>query len=297
MRLISYTTSEPVTQPQVGAVVKERVIPLLSLEGFPDSMLDLIRHGQQEWDRLRRALAGTPSQELALKEVTLLAPIPRPSRNILCLGWNYSAHASESSKAIGQDVPIPEHPIVFTKAPSTANRPRGEFVYDRALTEEIDWEVELGVIIGKTGKGIPVERALDHVFGYLVINDISARDIQRRHKQFFLGKSLDGACPMGPWIVTADEIADPQELRLRCYVNDVLKQDGTTADQIFSVAETISILSRGMTLEAGDIIATGTPDGVGFARTPPEYLGHGDIVRCEIEEIGYIETRISTKPH
>jgi 2-keto-4-pentenoate hydratase/2-oxohepta-3-ene-1,7-dioic acid hydratase in catechol pathway len=140
-----------------------------------------------------------------------------------------------------------------------------------------------------------VEKALDHVFGYTVINDISARDIQRRHKQFFLGKSLDGACPMGPWIVSADEIMDPQALALKTYVNNELKQDGNTADQIFTVAETISTLSRSMTLLPGDIIATGTPDGVGFARNPPEFLRSGDVVTCLIEGIGRIETRIMSR--
>ena len=133
---------------------------------------------------------------------------------------------------------------------------------------------------------------MEHVFGYTIVNDISARDIQRRHKQFFLGKSLDGSCPMGPWIITKDELPDPQALNLRTYVNGELKQDGNSKDQIFSVAQTISILSQGMTLEAGDIIATGTPDGVGFARTPPEFLSNGDVVTCEISGIGRIENRV-----
>lgn len=291
MRLATYETRR-LKKPQAGVVVGEQIIPLRSLDRFPDSMLELIRRGRDEWERLRGTLSDVQADSMKVGDVRLLAPIPRPVRNIMCLGWNYAAHADESARATGEEVPRPQHPIVFTKAPTSVNSPFGQFQYDRAFTEELDWEVELGVIIGVGGKAIPVEQALDHVFGYTVINDISARDIQRRHKQFFLGKSLDGACPMGPWIVSADEVQDPQTLTLKTYVNSELKQVGRTADQIFSVSETISILSRGMTLVPGDIIATGTPDGVGFARNPPEFLRSGDVVACVIDGIGRIETTI-----
>lgn len=294
MRLATFD-SKGRKKPQAGAVIGDRIIPLRSLDRFPDSVLELVRRGPDEWVRLRSVLSEVRAGSMKVEDVMLLAPIPTPVRNIMCLGWNYAAHADESAQAIGEEVPRPKHPIVFTKAPTTVNNPFGKFQYETAYTDEIDWEVELGVIIGVGGKAIPVERALDHVFGYTVINDISARDIQRRHKQFFMGKSLDGACPMGPWIVSADEIKDPQALTLKTYVNSELKQDGNTADQIFSVAETISTLSRGMTLVPGDIIATGTPDGVGFARNPPEFLVSGDVVACVIEGIGRIETRIISR--
>ena len=291
MRLVTFL-SKLERQPMAGIVLDKQVAPLNAFGAFPDSIMDLIRQGPAEWQRLRQIATVAPSRSLHLDDVTLLAPIARPGRNVMCLGWNYSAHVDESARATGKAVQLPEHPVVFTKAPTSINSPTGDIVFSPNLTEQLDWEVELGVIIGIPGKQIAREQALEHVFGYTVINDVSARDLQQRHGQFFLGKSLDGACPMGPWIVTADEIPDPQNLTLRTYVNDVLKQSGTTSNQIFPVAETISILSRGMTLEAGDVIATGTPDGVGFARTPPEFLRDGDVVACEIEGIGRIQNRV-----
>ena len=291
MRLVTFQ-SNSTNEPKAGIVLGDRVAALTAFGPFPETLLELIRQGPAQCQRLRQAAAVAPAGSPHLEDVTLLAPIPRPTKNIICLGLNYSAHADESARATGADVELPEYPIVFTKAPTSVNDPYADIIFDPQLTEKLDWEVELGVIVGITGKGVSPERALEHVFGYTVINDVSARDLQRRHSQFFLGKSLDGACPMGPWIVTADEIADPQNLELRTYVNDVMKQNGSTADQIFSVAETISVLSRGMTLEAGDVIATGTPEGVGFARIPPEYLRDGDVVTCEIEGIGRIQNRV-----
>ncbi|CAG0911759.1 unnamed protein product, partial [Cyprideis torosa] len=157
---------------------------------------------------------------------------------------------------------------------------------------ELDWEVELGVVIGKSGKKISESEALDHVFGYTIINDISARDIQMNHKQFFLGKSIDGSCPMGPYIVTADEVNDPQKLEMYCRVNGKVKQQSNTRHMIFDVASVITWLSRGMSLESGDVIATGTPGGVGFVREPPEFLRPGDVVECEIESLGCLRTPI-----
>ena len=172
------------------------------------------------------------------------------------------------------------------------NGPFDNIVYNDQVSRRLDWEVELGVIVGKKGRHIQPQDALDYVFGYTVINDVSARDLQKRHQQFFLGKSMDGTCPMGPWIVTAGEIADPQNLPLRCLVNGVVKQQASTNQQIFPVANVISTLSSVMTLLPGDIIATGTPSGVGFARTPPEYLTPGDVVECEVRGIGRIINKI-----
>lgn len=227
-----------------------------------------------------------------LDDVTLLAPIPRPAKNIMCLGWNYSEHVMETSAVSDREAKLPEHPIVFTKNVTSVTGPERAVPFDAAVTEQLDWEVELGVIIGKPGVAIEAGDAMSHVFGYTVINDLSARDLQFRHKQFFIGKSLNGACPMGPWIVTADEIADPHELYIRCDVNGVRKQDSSTRHMIFKIPTIISTLSRGMSLEAGDVIATGTPDGVGFARTPPEFLKPGDEVVCEVEGVGVLRNII-----
>ena len=187
-----------------------------------------------------------------------------------------------------------EAPIFFTKAPTTINKPYGTIVIDPAVSTEIDWEAELAVIIGKPGKNIREEDALSHVFGYTVLNDVTARDLQNRHRQFFKGKSIDGYCPMGPWIITADEIPDPQQLKLCLRVNGVTKQDDTTANMLFGVSSIIAILSQGLTLEAGDIIATGTPSGVGFARTPPEFLKAGDVLETEIEGIGTLRNTVES---
>jgi 2-keto-4-pentenoate hydratase/2-oxohepta-3-ene-1,7-dioic acid hydratase in catechol pathway len=214
------------------------------------------------------------------------APIRRTRKDVFCLGQNYAAHAAESGS------PPPPSPIYFTKPPTTLIGPGEPIPFPNGLTTRLDWEVELGVVMGVGGRDIPEARALDHVFGYTVFNDISARDLQFRTSQWFKGKSLDGHCPMGPVIVTADEIADPQRLRLRLSVNGTPKQDSNTSDMIFSVARIIADLSAGMTLEAGDCISTGTPQGVGDGRKPPEYLRPGDLVEAEIEQIGVLTNRV-----
>ncbi len=275
-------------------VLRDEAVLLPPLDAdFPQTMLDLTgSDAVQTLPRLAAQLESAATVRLPCAQARLLAPIPRPAKNIICLGLNYAEHARESYAARGRTGHAPEHPVVFTKAVTTVNGPYADIPYPAGVTEALDWEVELGVVMGSGGRSIEAAQALRHVFGYTVLNDISARDLQTRHKQFFLGKSLDGSCPMGPCIVTADEIPDPQHLTLRCRVNGVLKQHANTCDQIFSVAQVIAVLSRGMTLEAGDIIATGTPGGVGFARQPPEFLHPGDVVECEIERIGCLRNRI-----
>ncbi len=224
--------------------------------------------------------------------LTFLAPLPQPPRNILCLGLNYADHARESQQAKGDELALPEAPVVFTKATTTVAGPYADFVLDPAVTGELDWEVELGVVIGRGGRHIPRDQAMEHVFGYTVINDLSARDLQFRHKQFFLGKSVDGSCPMGPWITTADTVPDPHDLALSCQVNGITEQQSHTGEMVFPIPEIIETLSRIMTLIPGDVIATGTPAGVGFARTPPRFLQAGDVVSCEVEGLGNLRNRI-----
>lgn len=275
-------------------IAQENIAILPALGGEPlNDMVELIAGGPGAWQRYRDLIPRLPSScRVPLTHLRLLAPIPRPGKNILCLGLNYADHVAESSSARGREITAPDNLVVFTKAVTSVTGPTADIPYDNAVTNQLDWEVELAVVIGRPGRHIREDHAMDHVFGYTVVNDLSARDLQFRHKQYFLGKSLDHGCPMGPWIVTGDEIPDPQGLDLRCWVNGQLKQEGNTRQQIFSIAATIAILSRSMTLEAGDVIATGTPAGVGFARTPPEFLQPGDLVECEVAGIGRLGNRI-----
>ncbi len=261
-----------------------------------NSMLGLIDAGAEVLSELK-ALANDPKEDycVALNDVTLLSPIPRPRQNVICLGLNYVDHVSETTGEKKEEVKLPRSPIVFTKAANSMNGPYSDIEIDTNVSAKMDWESELGVIIGKPGLGIKQEDAMQYVFGYTVINDITARDRQKWHKQFYIGKSYKGCCPMGPVIVTADDIADPHDLQLRSWVNGELKQDSNTKHQIFKIANVISVLSQGMELEAGDIIATGTPSGVGYARTPPEFLMPGDVVECEVERIGKIANKITQR--
>jgi len=285
MKLVTYLLGSHVS---IGAVDERGVIDLAAIA---PNMLSLIGAGSVGLDRACTVIASAAAP-IPIESVTLLAPIPRPHRNIMCLGLNYAEHAKESAEARGREYKQHQHPVFFTKATHTINRHEGVIPFDAEVSEQIDWEAELGVIIGRSGKNIPIEEAYDHVFGYTCINDVSARDLQTNHSQFFKGKSLDGACPMGPWIVTADEIPDPHHLQVTCRVNGVVKQHANTAVMIFRVPDIIAILSCGMTLDTGDIIATGTPSGVGFARKPPEFMKSGDVVEVEIEKIGVLRNRV-----
>jgi len=283
MRLITYQSD---SGPRLGVVRGEAVIPVPDLD-----MLTLIEAGEAGLERAR-AVSGSP---LPLASLTLLAPVPVPRRNIFCLGRNYAAHAKERALAgdKNKEMKLPERPIFFTKATTSVNGPFANIPLDARVSEQMDWEAELGVVIGKAGKNISRQTAMEHVFGYTVINDISARDVQDGHGgQFFKGKSLDGTCPMGPWIVTRDEVPDAHALPIRCRVNGVTRQAATTAEMIFDIPAIVEWLSLGMTLLPGDVIATGTPAGVGSARTPPEFLKPGDVVESEVEGIGVIRNRI-----
>jgi 2-keto-4-pentenoate hydratase/2-oxohepta-3-ene-1,7-dioic acid hydratase in catechol pathway len=304
MRLCTYSVEPGV--PRLGAECGTAVLDLDRYshlhEGLrlPTDMLALIDAGPSAWqhaaDLCRRFLAELATHDLAqdaeaglaypAARVRRHAPIRWPRKNVFCLGQNYAAHAAESGN------PPPTAPIYFTKPPTTVIGPGDAVRYPQGLTTRLDWEVELGVVIGRGGRDIPEARALEHVFGYTIFNDVSARDLQYRTSQWFKGKSLDGSCPMGPVIVTADEIPDPQALRLQLSVNGIGKQDSNTSDMIFSVARIIADLSAGMSLEPGDCISTGTPQGVGDGRKPAEYLKPGDVMDADVERIGVLRNPV-----
>jgi 2-keto-4-pentenoate hydratase/2-oxohepta-3-ene-1,7-dioic acid hydratase in catechol pathway len=286
MRLVTYREQGVV---RLGAIKGEQVI---ALDAVAPDMLTLIERGDEGLSlaqaAIERAAQGTPLNKVD----QLLAPIPRPRQNVICLGMNYVAHAIESDRARGREPKLPEFPVFFTKAAHTVCGPEDEVPLDPSVTSELDYEVEFAFIIGRGGKNIKRENALNHVFGYTIVNDISARDLQNRHQQFFKGKSLDRACPMGPWVVTADEIPDPSKLGIRLRLNGETRQDSHTGDLIFDIPAIIEYFSLGTTLEAGMIFATGTPAGVGLGRTPPEYMKPGDVVEAEIDGIGVLRNRI-----
>jgi 2-keto-4-pentenoate hydratase/2-oxohepta-3-ene-1,7-dioic acid hydratase in catechol pathway len=299
-------------EPKLGAVWHECVLDLGGLYkdqatqrgtlrrgrgGFPRSLLEVIQGGEATWASVREVweygkglVDQQPIEELAtrrlaypLKRVRLLAPIPSPARNVFCLGRNYADHAAERGAA------APDHPVYFTK-PGTAVVGPGDDIVHHAITKELDYEVELAVVIGTGGRDIPRADALRHVFGYTIINDVTARDLQKRHNQWFKGKSLDTFCPMGPMLVTADEIPDPQALAVSLRVNGQTRQSSHTAKMIFPVAQCIEVLSQGMTLLPGDIIATGTPEGVGAATGT--FLRAGDRIEAEVEGIGILASKV-----
>lgn len=260
----------------------DQVVELATV-GWSGSLLEFI---QSEKKLNSLTLEDAAWKELNRKD--LATPLARPSK-IICIGLNYRKHAIESQMA------IPTQPIIFTRFDTTLNAPFGDIPLDSSLTDQLDYEVELAVVIGRGGKHIPRQEALEYVFGYTACNDISARDLQLGSDtggQWTRGKNVDLTCPLGPWIVTSDEIPDPQTLRLTCEVNGAILQDSNTADMIFSVQEIVHRLSHWFSLEAGDVIITGTPEGVGFTRTPPIFLHPGDVVRASVQGIGTLENRI-----
>lgn len=234
---------------------------------------------------------------LKLSRVRVRAPFPVPRRNILCVGKNYYDHALEFDKS-GFDATagasaIPELPIIFTKAPSTVIGPGDPVPGYLDPTKSVDYEVELAVVIGTGGRGISKRDAFKHVYGYTIVNDVTARHLQANHKQWFLGKSIDGFCPMGPWLVTADEIPSVKKLRVETKVNGEVRQSALVRDLIFDIPTLIATLSKGMTLQPGDIIATGTPSGVGIGFTPPKFLKKGDVMTLTIDRLGILENTIA----
>ncbi len=255
------------------------------LSGPADDMNQLVQEYEQIKGKLNVSTAGHD-----LGQARIMAPIERPRRNIFCVGRNYHAHAKELATSVfkDNDKNAQGWPIVFTKVPECVVGHLDVVELPGEVSKQIDYEAELAIIIGKGGKNISREDAMSHVFGYTIVNDVTARDVQIRHQQWDLGKSFDTFCPMGPWIVTADEL-DGTNTRVRCWVNGELRQDGATPDLIFDLPTLIETCSRGITLYPGDIIATGTPAGVGMGLNPPQYLKTGDVVRIEIDGIGILE--------
>jgi 2-keto-4-pentenoate hydratase/2-oxohepta-3-ene-1,7-dioic acid hydratase in catechol pathway len=263
-------------------------------ESVPRDILAVVDSGAQGLDRLRElvssAAATQGSAVRRLADLAVLPPLDPPRGNVLAIGRNYQKHAEEGARALNEKV---GPPTIFTKAITTISGPYDDIPIDSAVSVNIDWEVELGVVVGQAGRSIKRQDALDHVFGYTVVNDVTARDMQRGWGgQWFKGKSLDASCPSGPWVVTADEVPDPTSLQLRLLVNGEVKQDANTRDMIYPVDSLIEWLSMGMTLLPGMLIATGTPEGVGFARTPPEYLRPGDIMETEVQGVGTLRNRM-----
>ena len=235
-------------------------------------------------------------QAVALKDVCLLAPIPKPRRNIFCVGKNYLDHVKEIKdsklgEAQGSMANLPKHPVVFSKVPEAVIATRVGIDSHPAATQEMDYEAELAVVIAKKGKAITKADAMKHVWGYTIINDVSARDVQAKHVQFHIGKSFDTFCPMGPWLVSADEL-DEKNTKIQCWVNGELRQDGNTNQMIFDIPTVIESISAGMTLYPGDVIATGTPSGVGMGFKPPRFLKKGDSVKIQIDGIGVLENPV-----
>ena len=295
MKLVTYSAL-PSGEPRPGLLLDgQRIVDIaraLGEDADTASMLGIIRAGASMTDRLRRLASSAPVDSLALADVKLNAPIPRPAKNVFCVGWNYLEHFDEGAKKLQENRELPKHPVFFSKATTAVNGPFDAIAFDASISTSLDWEVELGVIIGTGGKNIAEGDAMRHIFGYTVVNDVTWRDLQRRHGgQWHKGKSLDGTCPMGPAIVTAESL-DPTNLRVACRVNGVTKQDSNTRHLYFKIPRLIAELSLGMTLEPGDIISTGTPEGVGFARTPPEFMKPGDLLETEIEGMGTMRNTI-----
>lgn len=296
MRLVTF--ADALGKPSRVGVLRgnhDRVVDLATagaaLPFDPTDMLSLIAAGKPALSAVAE-VAKKAKADLPLASVTLLAPIPRPRKNVFCVGWNYLEHFEEGEKARPHVTEMPAHPAFFSKAPTAVNAPYGDIVLDPKVTQKLDWEVELGVIFGPGGKNITEADAMNHVFGYTVINDVSARELQRQHgQQWFKGKSIDGSCPMGPWIATADEI-DPSDLRVTCRVNGVVKQDSSTKHMYFKIPRLIAELSLGLTLEPGDVFCSGTPAGVGHARNPPEFMQVGDVMETEVAGLGLLRNRI-----
>jgi len=279
MKLVTFATENG---PRLGLLQENHVIDLNEASDgrLPADVLTFLQQGQPAM-QLAREIGHSAAADLPLSEVTLLAPVPAPSK-VVAIGLNYMDHCRE------QNIEPPKMPIIFAKFPSAVVGPGAAVRWDPALTRQVDYEVELAVVMGRTARRVSAAEALDCVAGYTICNDVSARDLQFGDRQWVRGKSLDTFCPLGPWLVTKDEIPDPHDLSLRCTVNGEILQDSTTAEMIFGVPQLIEFISRAFSLLPGDVIATGTPDGVGVFRSPQIFLKDGDVVTVEVEGLGQL---------
>jgi 2,4-diketo-3-deoxy-L-fuconate hydrolase len=287
MKLVTYSAADGRQRP--GAV---RGGDVVDLSRVVDGILELVELGRDGLERAREQTDRGPAFA-RLDEVRLHAPIPVPRRHLYCVGWNYPRHYDEGvGRRAGQETEERNWPAFFTKPPAAVVGPGEAIAYDPAITERLDYEAELALVLGGAGRSIPEERALEHIFGYTLANDVSARDVQRRHGgQWLKGKGMDTYCPLGPVLVTPDEL-DVESLILRCTVNGELRQEASVGSMVFPISTLVAELSFGMSVVPGDILLTGTPTGVGFAREPPVFLGPGDVVAVEIAEIGRLENPV-----
>lgn len=295
MKLLTYKTTQ--SEPRLGFLNNNQVV---DMEDFgetvnfllPSDMLELIDMGLEIIPEINEFLSEIDAASLAevsysMDEITILAPIPTPRKNIIGIGLNYTEHVAESARTLDTTGKLPQKPIIFSKPPTTVTATNTNILLNKNLTQQLDWEVELAVVIGKKGKYVAKENAMDYVFGYTVINDISARDC-RREGQWIVSKGQDTFAPMGPYLVTSDEIENPHNLNLSLKVNGVEKQNSNTRFLLFNINALIEDLSTVFTIEPGDIIATGTPSGVGAGRSPQEWMWDGDVVEATVEGIGTI---------
>lgn len=299
MKLLTYKTQD--TEPRLGFIHNNQVVDMedfgdISNFPLPNDMLDLIDMGFEIIEEITELISETPEnffEEISyeLDEVTFLAPIEKPRKNIIGIGLNYTEHVAESARTLDTTGKLPTKPIIFSKPPTTVTATNTNIIKNTKLTSQLDWECELAVVISKKGKYVAKEDALDYVFGYTVINDISARDC-RREGQWIVSKGQDTFAPMGPVLVTRDEIENPHNLNLSLKVNGVEKQNSNTKFLLFNINDLIEDLSIVFTLEPGDIIATGTPAGVGAGRDPQEWMYDGDVVEATVEGIGTIVNTI-----
>jgi 2-keto-4-pentenoate hydratase/2-oxohepta-3-ene-1,7-dioic acid hydratase in catechol pathway len=299
MKLVTYRINH--TPARLGFIEEEMIIDAQKLGHIknsllPDNMLDFIDLGIDGINQAVRLINTATKEELLecsipLANATLMAPIPKPRKNIFGIGLNYTEHVAESARTLDTSKDLPQQPVIFSKPPTTVTGTNTNVIHNQKITQQLDYEVELAVIIGKGGKNIPKSEAMDHVYGYTVINDISARDC-RRAGQWIVSKGQDTFAPMGPVLVTRDAIADPHNLNLRLTVNGIEKQNSNTKFMLFNIEDLIHDLSTVFTLEQGDIIATGTPAGVGAGRNPQEFMWPGDVVEATVEGIGTLRNTI-----
>lgn len=296
MKLVTYTINNSAAK--LGILQNDRIIDVEKLgqntnQTLPVTMLDLIDAGEEMLEKLSQLIKehDAASAMVPLSDAKLLAPIPRPRKNIIGIGLNYTEHVAESARTLDTSNELPQKPVIFSKPPTAVIGTNETIVHNPNLTQQLDWEVELAVVIGKKGKYVKKEEALDYVFGYTVINDISARDC-RRAGQWIVSKGQDTFAPMGPILVTRDEIKNPHNLNLSLKVNKVEKQSSNTKFMLFNINDLIEDLSTVFTLEPGDIIATGTPAGVGAGRNPQEFMWDGDVVEATVEGIGTLTNTV-----